>query len=58
MSKYVGAGGTVPLKETETQSAGRAAGCNNRRRGPVGAAPGNTTSGGGINRALRPTKQK
>ncbi len=58
MSKYVGASGTIPSKEKSNQDQGRAAGAINARRGPITSAPGNSTSGGGINRSLKPTKQK
>jgi len=55
---YVGSAGALPSKERNNQSQGRAAGAINKRRGPCGSAPGNSTKSGGINRALSPTKQK
>lgn len=58
MSNYVGTSGALPSKEKNNQSQGRAAGAINKRRGPCGAAPANSTKGGGINRSLSPTKQK
>lgn len=58
MSQYVGSAGALPSREKSNQMQGRAAGCNNRRRGPCGSAPSNATTGGGINRSLKGSKQK
>jgi hypothetical protein len=58
MSSYVSSVGTIASKEKTNQAMGRAGGAIVKKRGPVGAQAGNSLKGGGINRALSPTKQK
>ncbi len=43
----------VPLKEINNHPQGRSGGGTLKHKGPVGATPGNKTSGGGINRRTK-----
>ena len=43
----------IPLKESNNHKQGRSSSGTLKHKGPVGATPGNKTSGGGINRATK-----